>query len=368
MSLVSNRKSSVARDDELEDLDEEDEERADELGGEGVRAQARASLPLIDLGIRCTLSQLIETGVMHADPHGGNLLRLRETGELAYLDFGLVSEIPPTVRDGLVAAVTLLVFDRDYEAVAGLFGELQLVPRDVIENEYQFAALVQSAEGGGRGDAELPRRRARSGTRGETEEEARLRRAKSAVPDVRFDQLLGALLALVPKYRFLLPPYFLNNARALGTLEGMARTADPNFNILRHRLPLRGEAAPAEPHRVARAAKGAPAAHQQQAHGSDVPDPPEAHDRGRRRVDGRVQDGHHRVRHEDQRGMEARRGVRLRGGVLVRRSVRRRRVLRHGDHRDHALQSRRHVPLQGGSTGTSTTTGKETPARVGSVF
>jgi len=43
---------------------------------------------------------------------------------------------------------------------------------------------------------------------------------------------VGALLALVPKYRFLLPPYFLNNARALGTLEGMARTADPNFNIL----------------------------------------------------------------------------------------------------------------------------------------
>ena len=69
----------------------------------------------------------------------------------------------------------------------------------------------------------------------ETEEEARLRRAKSAVPDVRFDQLLGALLALVPKYRFLLPPYFLNNARALGTLEGMARTADPLQSLRRRR-------------------------------------------------------------------------------------------------------------------------------------
>ena len=44
--------------------------------------------------------------------------------------------------------------------------------------------------------------------------------------------LSGALLALVPLYRFVLPPYFLNNARALGTLEGMARSADPTFNIL----------------------------------------------------------------------------------------------------------------------------------------
>ncbi len=232
MSLVSNRKSSVDEDDELEDLDEEDE-CAPMSWKEKECVRKAASLPLIELGIRCTLSQLIETGVMHADPHGGNLLRLRETGELAYLDFGLVSEIPPTVRDGLVAAVTLLVFDRDYEAVAGLFGELQLVPTDVIENPYQFAALTTALREAAEAtlsypDDELGLERGEN----ETEEEARLRRAKSAVPDVRFDQLLGALLALVPKYRFLLPPYFLNNARALGTLEGMARTADPNFNIL----------------------------------------------------------------------------------------------------------------------------------------
>ena len=36
----------------------------------------------------------------------------------------------------------------------------------------------------------------------------------------------------MPRFRFTLPPYFVNNARALGTLEGMARTADPTFNIL----------------------------------------------------------------------------------------------------------------------------------------
>ena len=65
-------------------------------------------------------------------------------GRLAYLDFGLVSEVPAEVRDGLVAAVTLLVFSRDYEGVASLFGDLQLVPRDVLENEYQFRGLVQS--------------------------------------------------------------------------------------------------------------------------------------------------------------------------------------------------------------------------------
>ena len=190
-----------------------------------------ASMALIDLGIRCTLSQLIETGVMHADPHGGNLLRLNTTGELAYLDFGLISDIPPSVRDGIVAAVTLLLFDRDYEAVAGLFGELQLVPKDVIENPYQFESLVESLRNAS--DAALSFKEEDANlNEGLTKEEKRVRKAELNIPDVRFDQLLAALIALVPRYRFVLPPYFLNNARALGTLEGMARAADPKFNIL----------------------------------------------------------------------------------------------------------------------------------------
>ena len=34
-----------------------------------------ADLATLRLGIACTLSQCLETGVMHADPHGGNLLK-----------------------------------------------------------------------------------------------------------------------------------------------------------------------------------------------------------------------------------------------------------------------------------------------------
>lgn len=228
---------------------------------ESERQRRAKSLPLIDLGIRCTLSQLIETGVMHADPHGGNLLRLNSTGDLAYLDFGLVSEVPSTVRDALVAAVALMVFSRDYEAVAGLFGELRLVPEDVIESEYEFQALAdalaeaarqtlifpkdvkrgilgESAEAGDESVGQMKKAEGIEEPQKEIKQASRAAlliergRGLGAVPDVRFDQLLGSLLALVPRFRFILPPYFLNNARALGTLEGMARSADPGFNIL----------------------------------------------------------------------------------------------------------------------------------------
>lgn len=234
IKLVSQKPEDEERWREQMSQDSQDEDCA-VTWDEEVCNRRQASLPLVELGIRCTLSQLIETGVMHADPHGGNLLRLKASGELAYLDFGLVSEVPPEVRDGLVAAVTLLIFSRDYVGVASLFGDLQLVPRDVLENEYQLNSLVQSLKEAADSALVFPEDECvgEDCAEEESEADARLRRARNAVPDVRFDQLLGALFALVPKYRFVLPPYFLNNARALATLEGMARNADPNFNILR---------------------------------------------------------------------------------------------------------------------------------------
>ena len=55
---------------------------------------------------------------------------------------------------------------------------------------------------------------------------------KLEIPQLKFDKLLDALARLVPRFRFQLPPYFINNARALSTLEGIARSLNPKFNVL----------------------------------------------------------------------------------------------------------------------------------------
>jgi aarF domain-containing kinase len=178
-------------------------------------------LPLVRLGIACTLSQLIETGVMHADPHGGNLIKLPDNRGLAYLDFGLVSTVPEQVRDGLVAAVSLMVFKKDYRKVANLFGELMLVPPSVLNDAAKMKDLEDALEDAANKTLKFPE--PGSG---------------KIVPEIRFDELLFALLALVPRFEFQLPPYFVNNARALGGLEGMARSADGTFNVLKEVYPV----------------------------------------------------------------------------------------------------------------------------------
>ena len=42
--------------------------------------------------LNCYLIQLLETGLLHADPHPGNLMRTPD-GKIVILDFGLMTEV-----------------------------------------------------------------------------------------------------------------------------------------------------------------------------------------------------------------------------------------------------------------------------------
>lgn len=178
------------------------------------------NLALVKKAIECTLSQVLDTGIMHADPHSANLLKVRTpegATELGYLDFGLVSTVPQAVRDGIVCAVVQLVFARNIEAVADLCADLELLPREHLEDPQEREKLVDALKEAFDSMLLWPKdHKGRS----------------TAVPKVRFENLLSSLVKLVARFEFTIPPYFLNNARALATLEGIALKLDPDFNIL----------------------------------------------------------------------------------------------------------------------------------------
>jgi len=185
----------------------------------------KENLALVKAAIDSTLSQLLVTGVLHADPHAGNLLKmLRDDGTitLGYLDFGLLSTIPGQVRDALICACALQVFERDVDAVASLFGELRLIPQHVLDDEAERAALATALQITFENSLLYP----------DTAETAAADNEVTAIPELKFDKLLDSLARLVPRFQFDLPPYFINNARALSTLEGIAKSLDPSFNVL----------------------------------------------------------------------------------------------------------------------------------------
>ncbi len=81
-----------------------------------IVAQGINATELIDSGIQCSLRQLLEHGFFHADPHPGNLLAM-PNGKLAYLDFGMMSEINIAQRYSLTNAIVHIV-NREFEALA----------------------------------------------------------------------------------------------------------------------------------------------------------------------------------------------------------------------------------------------------------
>lgn len=84
---------------------------------------------LVNIGVVAYLTQLLQTGFFHADPHPGNLIRTPE-GKLCLLDFGLMTEITDDQRYGMIEAISHLVH-RDYARIGEDFKKLDFIPKDV---------------------------------------------------------------------------------------------------------------------------------------------------------------------------------------------------------------------------------------------
>ncbi|EFJ41125.1 hypothetical protein VOLCADRAFT_107815 [Volvox carteri f. nagariensis] len=177
----------------------------------GARAsQQLEDLALVEVGVRCSLEQMLEEGFYHADPHPGNLLRTPD-GRLAYLDFGMMGQIDERTRNALMTA-TLHLVNREYGRLAEDFIILGLLPAGTDR------------------DAVLP---ALTGVFSEA--------LKGGVSNLSFGQLSGNLGVTMYKYSFRrgkgrgrgrIPPYYTLLVRSLSVLEGIALAADPNYKVL----------------------------------------------------------------------------------------------------------------------------------------
>ena len=62
----------------------------------------------VAVGVVTYLTQLLDTGFFHADPHPGNMLRSPD-GRLVILDFGLMTQITENQKYGMVEAIAHLI-------------------------------------------------------------------------------------------------------------------------------------------------------------------------------------------------------------------------------------------------------------------
>ena len=173
---------------------------------EAIRDQGIDACRLIELGVQCSLRQLLDRGFFHADPHPGNLLATPD-GRLAYLDFGMMSEVKSYQRYGLIEAVVHMV-NRDFEGLAHDYVQLEFLTEDTDLTPIipALASVFNNALG-------------------------------ASVAELNFKRITDQMSALMYEYPFRVPAYYALIVRSLVTLEGIAINIDPDFKVLSKAYP-----------------------------------------------------------------------------------------------------------------------------------
>ncbi|KAH7296380.1 hypothetical protein KP509_26G021700 [Ceratopteris richardii] len=168
---------------------------------EGQKLSDANDLHLIEVGTYCSLTQLLDHGFYHADPHPGNLMRTYD-GKLAYLDFGMMGEMEQNLRDSLIEACVHLV-NRDFDALAKDFVSLGLLPASAQMSDVSKAltGVFQNA-------------------------------ITKGVQNISFGDLSGNLGRTMYQFKFRIPSYFSLVVRSLTVLEGIALTTNPDYKVL----------------------------------------------------------------------------------------------------------------------------------------
>jgi len=156
---------------------------------------------MIDIGVQCSLEQLLEHGFFHADPHPGNLLAL-EDGRLCYLDVGMMSEVSRESRSGLIQAVVHLA-NKNFDKLSQDFVKLGF-----LSEEVNLKPIVPAFQ------------------------EVFINAVEQGVSKMDFKSVTDDMSGVMYKFPFRLPPYYALIIRSLLTLEGIALSVDPNFKIL----------------------------------------------------------------------------------------------------------------------------------------
>lgn len=167
---------------------------------------------LTKLAQECFLRQLLELGTFHADPHPGNLLLMddKSKGELAILDWGLVSELQPGDMEVMVSAL-IHTANKDFARLIDDLVDLKVLPANI--DRAQVLPVMQRVigpyvfQGGG-------------------------------AKNLNFQSLSRDLTKATLEIPFSIPSYFALIARALGILEGIALTGDSDYRIVMESYPF----------------------------------------------------------------------------------------------------------------------------------
>ena len=153
------------------------------------------------LGICCYLKQLLVDGFFQADPHPGNMAIMAD-GRLVVYDFGMMAELKHISTDRMIETFWA-VMKKDGRAVTDNLIELGLIEQ--VEDMQPIERVIDFM----------------------------LERFTDRPVDIKeFEQIKSEVTTLFVKQPFQMSPEMSFILKALSTLDGIARTLDPDYNLV----------------------------------------------------------------------------------------------------------------------------------------
>jgi ubiquinone biosynthesis protein len=186
-----------------------------------VRAQTdpEAARKVADLALREILTQVFEDGRFHADPHAGNLLVLPD-GRLGLIDLGLTGESGAQDRRRIARAVRAFV-SGDAEALTRALLDFGVPPSEFSHADFRADVLTVVRQH-------------------ETQLVAHVtgRNGLTAGPRNGLETFVNDLLRVAYRHGLYVPPSTTLLIKAIVTIEGVARSLNPNLNVVAAALPI----------------------------------------------------------------------------------------------------------------------------------
>jgi predicted unusual protein kinase regulating ubiquinone biosynthesis (AarF/ABC1/UbiB family) len=168
---------------------------------------------LCSIAMNSYLTMMLETGLLHCDPHPGNLLRTND-GRLCILDWGMVTRLDSELQITLIEHMAHLT-SADYDEIPKDLLLLGFIPesyKDLIKDSgvVETLAEIYGAWTNGGGAASVNVNKVIADLQDLTAEKGNL---------------------------FQIPPYFAYIAKSFSVLEGIGLSNDPKYSIINECLP-----------------------------------------------------------------------------------------------------------------------------------
>lgn len=159
-----------------------------------------------EVGLRLFVSQILDYGFFHADPHGGNIL-VKKDGKIVFIDFGAVGKIQPNDKEVLENLIIAFVAKNSHKIVRYL---KKMSVSYSIPDERRFENDVQEI-------LDFVH--------------------SSSLKEIDANVVMNKMKDVLKDNRLYMPDYFYLLFKGIGLIEGVGRSINPDLDVVKSLKP-----------------------------------------------------------------------------------------------------------------------------------